>query len=163
MTWNAAGQAAGCRGQNEKEKSKTSPNLRVALPQFSTLGSLREQYFKSLNLVSTGRRSNCRCTVIGSPRRRICTMDNKSMKRATNSLDHRELTILRVRNVTRNDFSMTPAEKSRGHRKCPYCGTQFTLNSPNQKFCSYQCRWDNRAELRTHKRRSTSEGESGLK
>jgi hypothetical protein len=46
MTWNAAGQAAGCRGQNEKEKSKTSPNLGVGLPKFSTLGSLREQYFE---------------------------------------------------------------------------------------------------------------------
>jgi hypothetical protein len=48
MTWNAAGQAAGGRGQNEKEKSKTSPNLRVGLPQFSTLGSVREQYFRKL-------------------------------------------------------------------------------------------------------------------
>jgi hypothetical protein len=28
VIWNAAGQAAGCRGQNEREKSKTSPNLR---------------------------------------------------------------------------------------------------------------------------------------
>ena len=36
----AAGQAAGSRQQNEREKSKTSPNLRVGLPQFSTLGSL---------------------------------------------------------------------------------------------------------------------------
>jgi hypothetical protein len=43
---NAAGQAAGCRRQNEGEKSKTSPNLRGGLPQFSRLGSLREQYFK---------------------------------------------------------------------------------------------------------------------
>jgi hypothetical protein len=43
---NAAGQAAGCRRQNEREKSKTSPNLRGGLPQFSRLGSLREQYFK---------------------------------------------------------------------------------------------------------------------
>jgi hypothetical protein len=51
MTWNAAGQAAGCRGQNEIEKSKTSPNLRVGLSQFSTLGGVREQNFKSLNLV----------------------------------------------------------------------------------------------------------------
>ena len=55
-------------------------------------------------------------------------------------------------------FLMTHAEKTTGDQKCPYCGTQFTLNSPNQKFCSYQCRWDNRAELRTLKRRSASEG-----
>jgi hypothetical protein len=61
MTWNAAGQVAGCRRQNESEKSKTSPNLRVGLPQFSMLGLLREQYFKSLNLVSTRRQSDFRC------------------------------------------------------------------------------------------------------
>ena len=48
-------------------------------------------------------------------------------------------------------------------RKCLYCGREFTLNSRNQKFCSYQCRWDNRAELRTLERRSASEGEGGLK
>jgi hypothetical protein len=67
VIWNAAGQAAGCRGQNEREKSKTSPNLRVGLPQFSTLGLLREQYFKSLNLVSTRRRSDfpMRCRSVG--------------------------------------------------------------------------------------------------
>jgi hypothetical protein len=45
VIWNAAGQAAGCRRQNERE-SKTSPNLRVGLPQFSMLGSVLEQYFK---------------------------------------------------------------------------------------------------------------------
>jgi hypothetical protein len=60
VIWNAAGQAAGCRRQNEREKSKTSPNLRVGLPQFR-LGSLREQYFKRLNLVSTRRQSDFRC------------------------------------------------------------------------------------------------------
>jgi hypothetical protein len=33
--------------QAERErKSKTSPNLRGGVPQFSRLGSLREQYFK---------------------------------------------------------------------------------------------------------------------
>jgi hypothetical protein len=58
VIWNAAGQAAGCRRQNEREKSKTSPNLRVGLPKFSRLGSLREQYFKSLNLLSTRFRFN---------------------------------------------------------------------------------------------------------
>jgi predicted nucleic acid-binding Zn ribbon protein len=57
---------------------------------------------------------------------------------------------------------MTHAEKTRGHRKCPYCGTQFTLNSPNQKFCSYHCRWDNRAELRTLQRRCATYGDLKL-
>jgi hypothetical protein len=66
VIWNAAGQAAGCRRQNEKEKSKTSPNLRVGLPQFSRLGSLREQYFKRLNLVSRRRQSDFRCVAIRS-------------------------------------------------------------------------------------------------
>jgi len=37
-------------------------------------------------------------------------------------------------------------------RKCPYCGTMFTPNSHNQKFCSYHCRWDNRAKLEKFKR-----------
>jgi hypothetical protein len=48
VIWNAASQAAQWRGQNEREKSKTSPNLRVGLPQFSTLGSVRGQYFQKL-------------------------------------------------------------------------------------------------------------------
>jgi hypothetical protein len=52
LIWNAAGQAAEWRGQNEREKSKSSPNLRVGLPQFATPGSIREQYFEGLNLVS---------------------------------------------------------------------------------------------------------------
>ena len=60
MIWNAAGQAPRCRRQNEREKSKTSPNLRVGLPQFRP-GSLREQYFKRLNLVSTRSRSDSEC------------------------------------------------------------------------------------------------------
>jgi hypothetical protein len=61
VIWNAAGQAAEWRRQDEQEKSKSSPNLKVGLPQFSTLGSVRGQYFESLNLVSTRRRSNqCR-------------------------------------------------------------------------------------------------------
>src|SRR5260370_42273668 len=47
VIWNAAGQAAEWRGHNEREKSKSSPKLRVGLPQFSTLGSVRGQYFKS--------------------------------------------------------------------------------------------------------------------
>jgi len=42
-------------------------------------------------------------------------------------------------------------------QKCPFCGTTFTPNSHNQRFCSYQCRWDNRAELETLKRESISE------
>jgi len=29
----------------------------------------------------------------------------------------------------------------------PYCGTTFTPNNHNQRFCSYQCRWDNRAKV----------------
>ncbi len=33
-------------------------------------------------------------------------------------------------------------------RKCPHCGMAFIPNSHNQRFCSYQCRWNNRAELR---------------
>jgi endogenous inhibitor of DNA gyrase (YacG/DUF329 family) len=37
-------------------------------------------------------------------------------------------------------------------RKCPYCGKAFTPNSHNQKFCSYHCRWNNRAELQHIKR-----------
>ncbi len=35
-----------------------------------------------------------------------------------------------------------------GVRKCPYCRTIFTPNNHKQKFCSYHCRWDNRAKLR---------------
>ena len=66
MTWNAVGQAAGCREQNESEKSETSPNLGVGLPQFLTVGSVREQYFKRLNLVSTRRPSDFRCVAIRS-------------------------------------------------------------------------------------------------
>jgi hypothetical protein len=41
VIWNAAGQAAEWREQTEREKSKSSPNLRVGLPQFSTLGLVR--------------------------------------------------------------------------------------------------------------------------
>jgi len=48
VIWNAASQAAQWRGQNEREKSKTSPNLRVGLSQFSTLGLVRGQYFQKL-------------------------------------------------------------------------------------------------------------------
>jgi len=53
VIWNAAGQAAEWRGQNEREKSKSSPNPKVGLPQLSTVGSVRAQYFESLNLVAT--------------------------------------------------------------------------------------------------------------
>ena len=35
------------------EKSKSSPKLKVGLPQFLTLGSVRGQFFESLNLVLT--------------------------------------------------------------------------------------------------------------
>ena len=42
---NAAGQAAESRKQNEREKSKSSPNLKVGLPRFSTLGLVRGQFF----------------------------------------------------------------------------------------------------------------------
>jgi len=41
VIWNAAGQAAEWRWHNEREKSERSPNLRVGLPQFSTLGSVQ--------------------------------------------------------------------------------------------------------------------------
>ena len=67
MTWNAAGQAAECREQNEREKSKSSPNLKVGLPRFSTRGPVREQYFKSLNLVSTRHHTNFRSAAMVQP------------------------------------------------------------------------------------------------
>ena len=67
VIWNAAGQAAQWRRQNEREKSKSSPNLKVGLPQFSTLGSVRGQFFESLNLVSTRRRFNQRRVAIRLP------------------------------------------------------------------------------------------------
>ena len=49
MTWNAAGQAAGCRRQNEREKSKTSPNLRRGLLQ-SKLGFAMRAIFEKAKL-----------------------------------------------------------------------------------------------------------------
>lgn len=45
MIWNAAGQAAEWRKQNEREKSKSSPNLKVGLPRFWTLGLVHGQFF----------------------------------------------------------------------------------------------------------------------
>ena len=45
MIWNAAGQAAEWRKKNEREKSKSSPNLKVGMPRFSTLGLVRGQFF----------------------------------------------------------------------------------------------------------------------
>jgi hypothetical protein len=35
--------------------------------------------------------------------------------------------------------------------KCPWCGQPFKPKTHNQKFCSYQCRWDNQAEVRKMK------------
>jgi hypothetical protein len=48
VIWNAAGQAVEWRGQNEREKSKRSPNLGAGLPHLSTLGPVRGQYFEKL-------------------------------------------------------------------------------------------------------------------
>ena len=45
MIWSVAGQAAEWRKPNEREKSKSSPNLKVGLPRFSTLGLVRGQFF----------------------------------------------------------------------------------------------------------------------
>jgi hypothetical protein len=40
MIWSVAGHAKRWRGQNGRQKSNTSPNLRVGLPQFSRVGSV---------------------------------------------------------------------------------------------------------------------------
>ena len=35
---------------------------------------------------------------------------------------------------------------------CPYCGRQFIPQTHNHKYCTYDCRWENAAELRHIKR-----------
>jgi len=51
VIWNAAGQETRWRGRTGRQKSKASPNLRVGVPQFSRVGSVRGQYFEGWNRV----------------------------------------------------------------------------------------------------------------
>lgn len=37
-------------------------------------------------------------------------------------------------------------------KTCPYDGKKFLPQTHNQKFCSYECRWNNAAEVKHVKR-----------
>jgi len=45
-------------------------------------------------------------------------------------------------------------------RKCPNCGNVFLPQTHNHKFCSYDCRWQNREKRRQRKRHEKEIGQT---